>query len=161
MRKCLTRLLSAIAVFSISVQAQEPLLQVSRVDTGKPLSQALLHGALVGPDQMDIVVVDVPGQGKPRQARIYPVRQQRIATAASTAFLLDQRIAALDIARINNKDVLTALTPGGVFVIDPVDGAMRNLVSVTTMVRGTGERQVLLQDFLQDLNMDGRSDLIL
>ncbi|MAV25642.1 MAG: hypothetical protein CMQ05_05925 [Gammaproteobacteria bacterium] len=160
MLKWLIRLLFAMSVSSISVQGQEPLLQVSRVDTGTSLSQALLHGSLVGPDQMDIVVVDVPGRGKPRQARVFPVRQQRIATAASTAFRLDQRVAALDIARINDKDVLAALTPGGVFVIDPVDGAMQNLMSVSTMVRGTGERQVLLQDFLQDLNMDGRSDLL-
>ncbi|MEE2914724.1 MAG: VCBS repeat-containing protein [Pseudomonadota bacterium] len=159
MLKGLTQLMMLIAILGSSAHAGEPLFQVSRVDTGRALTQSLLHGSFVGPNQMEVVVVDVPRRGQSRQARIYPIRQQRIASQASVAFPLDHQVAALDIASSDNGDLLAALTPKGVFVINPADGSMRNLLSVTTMVRGADERQVLLQDFLRDLNNDGRSDL--
>ena len=102
MLKGLMQLMMLIAILGSSAHVGEPLLQVSRVDTGRALTQSLLHGSFGGPDQMEIVVVDVPRRGQSRQARIYPIRQQRIASQASVAFQLDHQVAALDIASSDN-----------------------------------------------------------
>ena len=119
--------------------------------------QTVLTGFLLGGAIAELAVVSIDANGEPR-TRIYVFEDDAWALYLDTT--LRREVLFVDVANINGHDRLITYEPGKLNWFDPESATEHALVAVTSNFNPPRSGEIPHVDLTQDLNDDGRDDLV-
>ena len=127
------------------------------VVTGSAKRQTVLPGFLLGGAMAELVVLNID-ENDDRRLRIYAFADGTWVPRLDAT--LRPEVSFVDVANIGGRDRLITYESGRLNWFDPDSAMERVLVEVATSYNATDEGQIPHVDITQDLNRDGRDDLV-
>ena len=127
------------------------------VAIGPAERQTVLTGFLLGGAIADLAVVKID-ENLDRRLRIYAFRDGTWTPIVDAK--LRPEVSFVDVARIGGRERLITYEPGRLNWFDPESARERMLVAVTSSFNPPPRGEVLHVDVTQDVNDDGRDDLV-
>ena len=144
-------------VTSAVAQLSSDLFEQYEVVIGAAERQSVLTGFLLGGAMADLAVVNID-ENDDRRLRIYAFGDSTwVPLLAAT---LRPEVLFVDVANIGGRDRLIAYEPGRLNWFDPDSATERALVAVTANFNPPRSGEVPHVDVAQDVNGDGRDDLV-
>ncbi|MCY4477874.1 MAG: hypothetical protein OXC70_07800 [Gammaproteobacteria bacterium] len=141
----------------LTASENNALFETHEISTPAALHQTVLAGDFDGSGRAQLAVVSVDPT---RSGRIRLIAFDGGDWIATLDDVLDPPVLFVDIARIAGRDRLIAYRRGSMKWLDPESGEQRTLVDLKVPYRASAEDGIPRLDIAQDLNGDGRDDLL-
>ncbi|MEX1237135.1 MAG: VCBS repeat-containing protein [Pseudomonadales bacterium] len=132
---------------------------ISTIETGKSVSQTVVHGYFRRDADADLVIARIDDAGR-RKVSVHEMSDNLVFKAEPIAeFELPENVIGLDVGRLGARDILVFFTPDHVTHYDPFRDAFKPLVSFQSIYNNVVKDQIPVLDLFRDINGDGLDDL--
>ena len=145
------------AVATYAASQSDVRFEEVEVVTGTADRQSVLTGFLLGGEVADIAVLNVDDEGD-RRLRIYSFEESTWVPALETT--LRSGVSFVDVARIDGRDRLVTYDDGVLSWFDPESAMEHALLALTSIFQPPRRDEVPHVDITDDVNDDGRDDLV-